>query len=223
MAADLLRYAREIVWVRPNPFAVGITRLGEGHVTDSHWAMSAVVAMFVQTNTRGERHAVAREDSPMFDFQPMKLALASMEAPQSLIVLSSEDFDEFSVSYSGGLNNTRASIKALRAIERYAPNLRFLPKHLHHLVEEADQKPSSPYRHLARMFLRHDLADYESLVWLNGADGQISPKLLPKWQIDPARIKHIGGAWYAFESIDDAVTAKMFAPKTEIYRLREDQ
>lgn len=215
-------YGRDLVWVRPHPLEVGTHRLGSEMLMSAKWMLNSVIAAVQQTNPRTGSHVVLREDNPMFDFQPAKLAMEHLGEPANVTILGPEQFDEFVHNYVAGVNNLEALKQVVHAVEKHAPALRFMPKHLHYLLDAASEHPQGQYRHLPRMFLRYDLTDYECLVWLNRSNGQVSPKKLPEWQINPNRILHIGGAWYAFESLDEAVTAKFFAPQTEIHRLRED-
>jgi hypothetical protein len=225
-------YARDLIYVTPHPFGVAAHRLGEMLVpTATPWLMSSVVAGVAQRKRSAQHEplgvegsvAVVREDSEVFRTEALVREHLNLPDEQ-VTLLDHATFDQFTRLYVSGVNNLDALKTVVRAIERYAPSFRFMPPHLHYLLDLAEDNGTqrSPYRHLPRMFLRYDFSEYDALVWLNKGGGQISPKLLPQWQVDSERVLHVGGAWYAFRTLEEAVTTKFFAPETEIHRLRED-
>ena len=224
-------YRREVIWVSMRrDGAVHRQVLGKSpdrfEWSDSDILSSIAVAV-VQTRPDGSVNLAAREDSPFFDFQPTKIALDHLEITDlsSITMLATDAFDEFATAFSSGLNSVEAVRRLLPLIERHAPSFRFMPRHLHHLIEPMmidGTDMSFYYKNLPRSFLRYDFRDYEAIAWINRTGGQISPKLFQKWKVDSSKLLHIGGAWYAFHNIDDAVSLKFQATATEIYRIKDD-
>lgn len=215
-------FRREIVWVQPNPRKIERRDMKDGVLNMQDTLLNSVATALIQTTPRGVEHVVLRHDGPYFDFQPAKEVVKFLGTDESAITrLSPEDFDEFAKAYSGGTNNYNALRQIVASVEKHAPAFRFIPTHLHYLVNGKDDF-SNPYRNLPRMFLRHDLTEYEALVWVNRAVGQISPKKFLEWNVDPKQLLHTGEAWYAFPKLEDAVSLKVMTQTTEIHRIRTD-
>jgi hypothetical protein len=204
---------RDLIFVNPQnevtPFRLGQKELrGFSHP----WMMSSIVGAAVQKHTNGDRRVIVRLDKEEFPFQPGKIAFAHTAlAEDKAAYLPSEDFDEFIATFVYDFNN-------LAAIEKYAPSFRFVPLHLQHLLLE----DKDTYRHVPRFFAKYNLADYEVLIWLNREDNQVSPKRFPEWRLHEESVLHLGGAWYACKTLDEAILIKLMAPRTEIHRIRED-
>jgi hypothetical protein len=217
-------YERDVVWVQYHPQKVRVFRLGS-LMSALPWMMSSVIGAAIQTRPDGRRIVAVREDNPMFDFQPGKLALEAIGVTDESAIfrLSPEDFDAFATVYVSGVNNTGNLAKLVPVIQKYVPAMQFMPPHLHRLLEERDgSNDHNVYQHLPRFFMKFDLSEYEVILWLDRGFGQISPKKFPDLRLDEGSLLHLGGAWYACRTLDEAMMAKFTAPATEIHRLRED-
>lgn len=218
-------FIREVIWVQVHPKRVTRVRLGKaGGNVPNGIMLTSVAAALLQTRPNGERHVAVRDDGDVFDFQPGKMALEHLgiDDPSMITVLLPEAYDEFAPAYMAGVGNLDALQRLVPAIEKHVPAFRFLPKNLHSVVLGGGGERGDPYRHVPRMFLRYDFRDYEALVMLAGSMNQVSPKRFVEWGINEDNTKHVGGGWYAFRSMDEAVHAKLSVPGTRLFELGVD-
>ncbi len=210
---------RELFWVTQHPLQVRRHTHGDLPLTSggTHaWVIGSTLQGMAQT-IGGNTVFVFREDHDLFDYQPTRLVMEKYNITDATM-LSPEDFDEFATLYTTGEGNTNKMPLLVSEIERLAPSLRFLPRHLQHLVSHFE---ANEYTILCRIFLRHDLTDYEALVWLSRTPHQLKQRVLDEAGVDTSRMLHVTGGWYAVPTIEDAISLKFKMPKTEIYRTRE--
>jgi hypothetical protein len=206
---------RFVIWVSQNPLAVTRHEHGEMPKSESgtmSWVSSSTVQGLQQVSPQGT-FTVLREDDVFFDYQPTRLAIEKLGL-EHYTLLEGSRFDDFVDLYTKGFGNITAMVDLVKQIDAYVPDFQFMPRSLHYLLENED------YKIVPRMFHRHDLTNYEALVWVARSPHQLSHATFKEKHIDVHRLLHVGSGWYAFPTAEEAVAAKLIFDGTEIYALR---
>jgi hypothetical protein len=216
-------YHRRAVLVSQHPLAVHLhdlnaSLLNAGSDARKLLLTSALVALNqnrLGEDEEGTPHWVVKQDSPFFDYQPSKIAEEQLGPWESKTVLPPEDFDRYADAFMSGLANEQRLRHFILLTEELAPEMQIAPRRVHELLTREG------YTHLPRYFARHNLFDYDCLVWIERSSNQLSKAELLRLRLDDIPCVHLGGGWYAFKSIDDAMALKLLAKQTEVHPLRD--
>jgi hypothetical protein len=163
----------------------------------------------------GKEHWVVREDLLFFDYQPSKIAEEQLGPWSNKTVLAPDEFDALAELF---MSNSDGKLREFILLtEELVPEMQIAPKRVHALLAREEEA----YSKLPRYFARYDLWPYEALVWINRSDNQLPKKELERLRMADMPAIHLGGGWYAFERMDDAIAIKLSANQTEVHPLRD--
>jgi hypothetical protein len=160
-------------------------------------------------------HWVVREDSPLFDYQPSRMAEAKFGPWTNKTILPPERFDPYAELFLSGLSNPSRLKEFILHTEVEVPEMQIAPKRVHELLDREG------YEFLPRYFARHNLENFDCLVWIQRSNNQLPKKELERLRLIDIPCLHLGGGWYAFESIEDAMALKLLANDTEVHPIRD--
>lgn len=218
-------FVRRAVLVCQYPLSVHIVNLNDGLLAPGSDARrlllrTTLVALnqvkLGETDDQNTEHWVVREDCELFDYQPARVAEEQLGPWGNKTVLSPDVFDDYATMFMSGLSNTEKLREFIKMTEEVAPAMQIAPKRVHELLHRKG------YEFLPRYFARHNLDNYDCLVWIESKNQQLPKARLQALRIDDEiKHKHLGGGWYAFQSIEDAMALKLLANNTEVHPIHE--
>lgn len=212
-------YSRRAVMVSQYPLGVHVQDLSgaltyePGSAARKQLLTSQLVALSQTRIKTGETHWVVRQDSDIFDYQPAKVAEAELGPWENKTILPPEHFDTLADAFMNGLENDARLREFILAAAKLAPAMQIAPSTMHDVIQRAE------YAQLPRYFMRHDLWDQDCLVWIERSNNQLPKKKLVELNLDEIACDHLGGGWYAFRAIEDAMALKLATNGTEVYPL----
>lgn len=217
-------FVRRAVLVCQHPLRVSIYDLNDGLLAPGSEARQlllthTIVALnqvkFDENEGQLAEHWVVREDSTQFDYRPAAIAEKHLGPWTDKTVLAPEDFDQYCTAFMSGLSNAAKLREFILLTERLAPGMQIAPKRVHELLDRKG------YEFLPRYFARHNLDAYDCLVWIERQSQQLPKTRLEQLRLNDIPCKHLGGGWYAFRSIEDAMALKLLANNTEVHPIHD--